>query len=176
MTNKTITALFILSIILNFSGCSDSKSTDKPTEEKVNRLIPNIAVYSPAQDSIIKNPDTDFTITFSELGERVKGKSFKIFKSENDVLHTSMDMRDFQVSESYDNNKTSITINPNMHLVYGKEHYIKIDLGAFQSYDGGKYVGIHDKRVWKFKVPDSNTFDTCGCNDLDNCDLPANLQ
>ena len=68
---------------------------------------------------------------------------------------------------------SGITI-PYGHLAYGKDYFIKIDVGAFNNANNEDYTGITDDTTWNFST--SATSGPCECQSLDNCDLPPKLQ
>ena len=127
---------------------------------------------TPADDATDVDATANLSMTFNKTVEVevVASKLFKIYKADG-TEHTSFDVGVAQVTGD---GTDTITVNPNSHLVYGAEHYIQIDAGAFKDNANKTNAGITDTTTWNFTV--SATSGPCACPDFDNCDLPADLQ
>ena len=69
----------------------------------------------------------------------------------------------------------TVIIDPNNHLVYGVNHYVTIDVGAFRdAANDVNYSGIDNNTTWNFHI--NGQSGPCGCAAADNCDLSAPLQ
>jgi hypothetical protein len=136
-----------------------------------------IVSKTPADDSTNQVVDeaSDVTITFADIGGTIVGQSGKfveIWQDEaTDINVSKQDTNTVNVGKG-DDKMTSITLGG--HLAYGKSFYIKVDAGAFKSSGGAPSEGITTNTGWNFTT--SATGGPCGCAQLDNCDLDANLQ
>jgi hypothetical protein len=138
---------------------------------KVDAVVPTVSTYTPLDGATGVDATANLSMLFNENVNIVAGKNFKIFKTSGNVEHTNFNVNVSQVTGT---GTSTITVNPNNHLVYGAAHYVKIDVGAFKDNVDHNYSGISDTTTWNF---DTNaTGGPCGCAQLDNCDLPTNLQ
>jgi len=120
-----------------------------------------------------KRGNANLSIKYEDYNNSISGVSSKyitIYKANNNEALNSYDAKSAQVTISGD----TVTLNPNEHLIYGAEHYVKIDAGAFKDEGNTTNKGIDDTTTWNFTVPSGSG--PCGCDAFDNCDLPTNVQ
>jgi len=164
-----IKILSVLTLTLLVSACSGGGGSSGSSGG--DTTAPSIITLTPTDDNTTVDATADLSMVFNESLNVVAGKSFIIYKTDGNVEHTNFDVSVVQVDG---NGTDTITVNPNSHLVYGAAHYVKIDAGAFQDAAGNNYSGIADTTTWNFSVASNSG--PCGCDDFDNCDLPASLQ
>lgn len=135
---------------------------------------PRIAQLTPSDGANNVSATANLSVKYERfdtaLTTKVAGKTFKIFTADG-TEHTNFNVNVSQVSLT---GTDTVTINPNLHLVYGKGHYVHIDAGAFKDSTGEENPGISTNSKWNFSVPSNSG--PCGCDDFDNSDLPVNLQ
>jgi hypothetical protein len=139
---------------------------------------------TPAKDANINTSNQHITIKFSTKVVEVASKYVKVYVDSN---HTTP-LRNSSTDSSPDMNTSGITSTETLtittggdsanHYKYGSKHFITIDAGAYMVDDGRTSNDVTKDTggsgVWEFTV--NSGIGPCGCDELDNCDLPAGLQ
>jgi hypothetical protein len=132
-----------------------------------------IDTYSPA-DGDTNASASNISAVFNRNITAGTGKKIEIWQDKNttDVQQVLYDV----TSVSVPINGTTLSVTPIQqgHLAYGKPYYIKIEADAYTNSNTDNYLGITDDTTWNFTT--SATGGPCGCMEVDNCDLPPNLQ
>ena len=151
-------------------GCGDNAEFSKLTNTKFT-----INTYTPADGASDINANApNISAVFSENITAQPGKNIEIWQdgATADVIYAQYYVSSENVNVS-GGTLSGITI-PHGHLAYGKDYFIKIDVGAFKNDNNEDYSGIMDDTTWNFST--SATSGPCGCPQFDNCDLSPELQ
>jgi len=123
------------------------------------------------------NATAHVSITFDKNVVEVASKNVKVYvKGVGELRSNSTDASpDMNTTGTTSNETRSLT---GLHYKYGAEHYITIDASAYMVDDGRTSNDTTSDTggdgVWNFTV--ATGVGPCGCDELDNCDLPTNVQ
>jgi methionine-rich copper-binding protein CopC len=134
----------------------------------VDNAAPTTATLTPADGAVNVSPNTNLTITFSEVVKKGVG-TITVNQGTTSQL---LDVADPSVLVS----GNTVTISPPLDLPMGVSVYVQISPGAFTDQVNNPFAGITNTTTWNFTVADPVAPSVTALSPLDNAVGVANTE